>query len=476
MEQNKRQAFSDKLHGSFLLRSEDEQKAALFGQPSSLLPQKRLRFWKLLALASYLIMLGMQLYAIFSFKGSDRLMSDAWRYVRDAMECHNAGVWYPMPEDFKVMGGLAGTGWVNLMVLLFRITTDLKIVYFANLLFVQVILFCTLYLAKKITGSDTVVYPTTVFFCLFGTFWSEICVARTEIFFTALAFAALSLAYSQKRLCVIASGLMLCYANWVRPLGVSFFVAILWLFLVLRSRPLHYVRFVSAFCVGVVLLSCWNYVHGGVFSYQPSVGSGNFLMGCNDDADGSYDKTVFSPGKAGYLTPEQIESMRMDEINKFYADTAKQWIRDNPGKFLKLMPRKLALMYATETYAGEVWFDNELQTSGKDYVVSLVPVLMGQGDRPAERGDVLILYTQGFYMLVFLLFLIGVVWSMKKGYWRSMSFLYGVVLIATAVCMITVGSARYHFPYLPILFITAAAFVDSALIRRPKAGRSAKQK
>ena len=152
-----------------------------------------------------------------------------------------------MPEDFKVMGGLAGTGWVNLMILLFRITTNMKIIYFANLLFVQVILFCTLYLAKKITRSDTVVYPAAVLFCLFGTYWSEVCIARTEIFFTALAFSALALAVNQKRLSVIASGFLLCLANWVRPLGVSFLVAILWLFLLLRSRPAVYVRFAAAF-------------------------------------------------------------------------------------------------------------------------------------------------------------------------------------------------------------------------------------
>ena len=464
------QSFSDKLHDSFFLRSESEAKAALFGQPGALLPQRRLRAWKTLALISYLVMLAMQLYAIFSFKGSGHLINDAWRYVRDAMECHNAGVWYPMAEDFKVVGGLAGTGWVNLMVLLFHFSTDLKIVYFANLLFVQVILFCTLYLAKKITGSDTIRYPTTVLFCLFGTFWSEVCVARTEIFFTALAFAALALAFHRTRWSVIASGFLLCYANWVRPLGVSFFVAILWLFLMLRSRPLVCVRFIAAFCAGVMLLSCWNYYHGGVFSYQPSVGSGNFLMGCNEDADGSFDKTVFNEGKAGYIPPEQLEAMSVDEINKVYSDAAIQWIKENPAKFLRLMPKKLLLMYVTETYSGEIWFDNEIQTSGRDYIVSLVSILRGQGDRPLEHGDVIMMYTQGFYMLVFLLFLIGVVWSMKKGYWRSMSFLYGIVLIATAVCMITVGAARYHFPYLPVMFITAAAFLDSAWLRKPKKG------
>ncbi|HBL41185.1 MAG TPA: hypothetical protein DDY98_06305 [Ruminococcaceae bacterium] len=464
MNSEKLRAFGDKLHNSFLLRSESLKKAQLFGQPSSLLPQKRIRVLKILALISYIVMLAMQFYCVLSFKGVP--IGDAWRYTRDAMECHNAGVWYPMTEDFDVRGGLAGTGLVNWMVLLFRITTNMKIVYFFNILFVQVILFCTLYLAKKITHSDTILYPTAILFCMFGTFWSEVCIARTEILFTALAFASLALAIKRSRLSVIASGFLLCLANWVRPLGISFFIAILWLFLVLRSRPMVYVRFVAAFCAGVLLCSFWNYYNGGVFSYQPSVASGNLLMGCNEDADGSYSKTVFYPGHVGYIPDEEINSMTFKEINKVYSDAAKKWIRENPEKFLMLMPKKLFYMYITETYSGEPWFDNTALTSGRQYIDSLFSILKGEGDRSLEHGDIIMMYTQGFYMLTLALFLIGVVWSMKKGYWRSMSFLYGIVLIATAMCMITVGAARYHFPYLPIMFITAAAFVDSRFIRK----------
>jgi len=322
----KLRAFGDKLHNSFLLRSESLKKAQLFGQPSSLLPQKRIRVLKILALISYIVMLAMQFYCVLSFKGVP--IGDAWRYTRDAMECHNAGVWYPMTEDFDVRGGLAGTGLVNWMVLLFRITTNMKIVYFFNILFVQVILFCTLYLAKKITHSDTILYPTAILFCMFGTFWSEVCIARTEILFTALAFASLALAIKRSRLSVIASGFLLCLANWVRPLGISFFIAILWLFLVLRSRPMVYVRFVAAFCAGVLLCSFWNYYNGGVFSYQPSVASGNLLMGCNEDADGSYSKTVFYPGHVGYIPDEEINSMTFKEINKVVKKVTEAYCQD----------------------------------------------------------------------------------------------------------------------------------------------------
>jgi hypothetical protein len=153
--------------------------------------------------------------------------------------------------------------------------------------------------------------------------------------------------------------------------------------------------------------------------------------------------------------------MTYSEINAVYSAAAKKWIRENPGRFISLMPKKLFYMYATDTYAGEVYFDNLKPTAGEAYVREIVGMLRGQG-RAWTFGDVVICWGQAFYMLMFALFLCGVIRSMRKGYWRSLSFLYGIFLIGTAAVCLTVGSGRYHFPYLPVLQITAAAAVRSA--------------
>ena len=112
-----------------------------------------------------------------------------------------------------------------------------------------------------------------------------------------------------------------------------------------------------------------------------------------------------------------------------------------------------------------MYFDNLKPTAGAAYAREIAGMLRG-GERPWTFGDVVICYGQAFYMLTFALFVCGVIRSMRKGYWRSLSFLYGILIIATATTMLTVGSGRYHFPYLPVLQITAAAFLQSAVNAR----------
>lgn len=448
----------------FFFRSEDQAKAKIFGAQSPLVPDSRIKLLKVLAIVSYVLMLAMQIRNVIVFQGEPT--SDAVRYVANGLAHAANGTWYPTAQSFNDLGGVAGNGYVNYLALLLRITDNLKIIYIASIFLVQVILFSTVYIAKKISGSQTAAYVTAIYFCLFGTYWSEICVARTEIFFTALAMAALALAIKNSKMSVIFSGTLLAYAQWSRPLATVFIVSIIWLFMCKGEKLKTYIKFAAGFLSVVALLTTFTYFNSGEAVFQPTIADGNFLMGANEDADGSFENTVFKEGKAGYLTPEQKAEMSYDEINKFYRNTAIEWIKENPVDYLKLIPKKVFYFLATETYSGDIYFDNEIFTGGRKYIFSLFDILMGTGNRALEFGDVVIIYTQGFYMFVMLLFFAGVIHSMKKGYWRSMSFLYGTYLIGIAASIYTVGGARYHFPYLSVVIITAALFTDAVFVRR----------
>lgn len=448
----------------FFFRSEEQAKAEVFGAQSPLVPDSRIKLLKILATASYILMLVMQIRNIIVFQGEPA--GDAVRYVSDGLYHAANGTWYPTASSFLDLGGVAGNGYINYLVLLLRITDNLKIIYVSSIVLVQIILFSTLYIVKKISGSQTATYLTAIYFCLFGTYWAEICVARTELFFTALAMLAMALALKKSKMSVVVSGALLAYAQWARPLAPAFIVSIIWLFMCKGEKLKTYVKFAAGFVSVVALLTAFTYFNSGEAVFQPTIADGNFLMGANEDADGSYDYTVFTEGKAGYLTPEQKAELSYDEINEIYRSAAIEWIKENPVDYLKLIPKKVFYFLATETYSGDIYFDNEITTGGKSYILSLLNILKGTGDRPLEFGDVAIIYTQGFYMFVMLLFFAGVIHSMKKGYWRSMSFLYGVYLIGIAASIYTVGAARYHFPYLSVVIITAAMFTDAVFVRR----------
>ena len=421
---------------------------------------------KTAAIISYIIMLCMQIRNVIVFKGE--ITGDSVRYVTDGMTHATNGTWYPTAESFMDLGGVAGNGYVNFLALLLRITTDLRIIYIGQLLLVQVILFSTVYIAKKISGSVTAGYLTCIIFCLFGTYWGEICIPRTEILFSTLSMLALALAVKGGRFSVIGAGVILAYAQWTRPLALAFIISIVWLFLYRGDKFRSYIKLIAGFCAMVALLTVFTYFNSGEANFQPTIADGNFLMGANEDADGSYNNTVFQEGHAGYISPEDKANMEYDEINVFYRETGINWIKANPGKYLMLMPKKIFYFLATETYSGDIYFDNLIRTGGKDYIFSLFDILLGRGERSFAFGDAVIIYTQGFYMLVFALFLSGVFYSMKKGYWRTMSFMYGIFLIGLAASLYTVGAARYHFPYLPVMFITAALFTDAVLVHGKK--------
>lgn len=447
----------------FFLRNENSVKSQLFGNQSPLVPDSRIKVLKAAAIAAYIIMLAMQIYNILTFNCTQ--MSDEVRYVCDTVDHVHASTWYPTANDFKA-GSIAGTGLINFYIFLMRIKEDIRIIYIAQLLLVQLMLFSTVYIARKVTGSNTVQYITAIFFCLFGTFWSEICIARTEIFFTSLAVFAIALCVKNGKHSVAVAGAVLAYANWARPLAIAYIIAILWYFLCNGVKFRQYVKLIGAFALTALVLTIFTYYNSGEFIYQPTIASGNFLMGANEFADGSYSNEIFLEGNAAHLTSEQRHEMGYEKINAFFNKIATDWIKENPLEYLKLMPKKLFYFLATETYAGGVYFDNTKQTGGLAYIKELVSVITGSGERALQLGDIVVIYTQGFYMIILTLFLIGVIYSMKKGYWRSMSFLYGTFLIGVASCLYTVGAARYRFPYIFIMIITAAVFVDAVIIRR----------
>ena len=435
----------------FFLRDESSARLRAFGNTRS-------KALTAAAVCCCVLMIVMQFYALLTFRGEP--VSDAARYVGTALRCVREGHFYPVAADF-IGNGTAGTGYVNLLILLFRMTGSVRSAYVLNMLFVQILLASVLALAYRATGSRDVCACTAVFFCLSAPYWAEICIARTELCFTALAFAALALLMHRRGGLPFLAGSLIAYANWVRPLGTAFFVSAVWILLYRRAKWHGYVRLLAGAAVMVAAICLFTYHGSGRFVYQPTIGSGNLLIGANADADGSYSDVVFTEGKAGYIPSAQKKTMDYTEINAFYSAAAKKWIRENPGKYISLMPKKLFYMYATDTYAGEVYFDNLRTTAGKEYVSEIAAMLHGQG-RAWTFGDVVICYGQAFYMLTFALFLWGVIRSMRKGYWRSLSFLYGIFLIGTAAVMLTVGSGRYHFSYLPVLQITAAAAVCSA--------------
>ncbi len=405
---------------------------------------------KLFAFGSWVLLLIAQVVMIFKFNGTQ--VSDAGLYIDFAFQAIRENSIYPSltnSHDHFIFGN----GYVNLLALIFRLINDIKAVYFVNIFFTQLLLFSCTFILKKITKSKTASYWFVIFFSLLTTFWSETVQTRTEIVFTAIAFFAVAIAYGNKKSKYIFVGIVLALANWVRPLGIAFLLGMIIKLFCEKEKLRGYFKLLSGYVITIVLIGTITFSQCGVFIYQATTLGYNLIMSANDKADGSY-MNVHAEGEVAYISPEREKEMYFTDFDDYYVDLSVEWIKENPGKYISQFPKKLFYLLATETYSGTVFFDNKVSTGGLDYFKGLLNKF--KGNDSFAFGDILIIFTQIWYMLILALFLFSIFILIKKKAIVKFTPIGLILVCGIGISLLAVGSARYHFPYLPMFMMGAA--------------------
>ena len=196
----------------------------------------------------------------------------------------------------------------------------------------------------------------------------------------------------------------------------------------------------------------------GHFIYQAQTMGVNMLMGNNDDADGSYDNTVFGEGKIGYISEDE-RGVTYQVRDAFYKRQAVDWIVHHIPRFVQLIPRKLFYFLSTDTYGGTPYLGGGTETDNLPYLLSLRDMLLGRGERGFAFGDAVVIFSQLIYMAVLALFALDIVSAFRRGTWARMLPFWGIFALACGIAVLTVGAPRYHMPYLPIFAMGAGDYL-----------------
>ena len=407
---------------------------------------------KVSSIISFFVMIVAQVLLMILFSAEQT--SDSAVYMELARECVEKGLWYPSVVHLS-KPFIFGNGLVNFVALILRITSEIRVLFFFNILFVQMILWSCLYIIKKTFRRPTICFWFVILFCLLNTFWSEVVQIRTEVPFCALAFSGLALLYSNKKWAYPVAGILLALANWVRPIALAFLIGAVCLIIIKSKKFRHILSLFGGYVAIILLIGSISFASCGQFVYQSVTFGYNLIMSAHDDADGSYMNLV-EEGQVAYIDPEQKKDMTFQDCNDYYVDLSWKWIKENPGAYLKQIPAKLFFLYSTETYSGIAYFNNERNTSGIEYIKSVANKFIGNSEEPFYLGDILIIFNQIWYMLICVLFVFGTVFFFKKKQWRSMLPLLISIFCGTGITIVLVGAARYHAPYLPIMIVCAA--------------------
>jgi len=182
------------------------------------------------------------------------------------------------------------------------------------------------------------------------------------------------------------------------------------------------------------------YVGGGFYITTSQFGP-NFYIGNNPQADGTYQSLRYGRGAPEYERTDATElaeralgrSLTPAEVSSYWSDKALDFITSEPGAWLKLMARKVALLWnATEMV------DTESQETHAEYSLPLR-----------------VLGLVGHFGILVPLALAGVIvtWPNRKRFWilHAMTLGYAASVVAFYVF------ARYRYPLVPFLIVFAAA-------------------
>ena len=222
-------------------------------------------------------------------------------------------------------------------------------------------------------------------------------------------------------------------------------VILLWVFVRDRAAGRERVAAAGAFVLGLAVViapsAVRNHIVGGGFNVTTSQFGPNFYIGNNAKADGTYMPLRVGRGAPEYERQDAVDlaeraegrHLTPAEVSTYWADRALDFITSRPAAWLRLVGRKVALLWnATEMV------DTESQES---YAEWSTPVRL--------------LAHLGHFGILVPLAALGVwaTWPQRKRLWivHTMTIAY-----AASVVMFYVF-ARYRFPLVPFLVLFAAA-------------------
>ncbi len=259
---------------------------------------------------------------------------------------------------------------------------------------------------------------------------------------------------SSSRRVWLALGLAMGALALTRENALVFIVVVLAYALVQPGRMRAAALFAAGLAIVLAPVAARNAYVGGGFYITTSQGGPNFYIGNNPDADGTYQSLRFGRGAPEFERQDATELaeralgrvLTPAEVSSYWFDKAADFITARPGAWLKLMGRKLALLWN----AGEA-VDTESQEAHADYsfVLRLLAVV-------------------GHFGILVPLALAGVIvtWSMRPRIW----IFHALIAAYAASVVLFYVFARYRYPLVPLLVMFAAA----AIVRAAAAIQSAR--
>ena len=329
-------------------------------------------------------------------------------------------------------------------VLFYLFGQDQLVGQIANLLMAAASFFLQLELTRRIFHSEAAARLGVLLLTIYPNHVGYTAFTLTEIYFTFLLLLGIYIYLARRGWTwVLLSGLVFGLAALTKP-QVIFLPGLLVLLQLLSRGKKPGLRddiakgFVIYLMMAMVLVP-WAVRNSHVFGETVLIstnGGATLLTGNNPSADGSYMENDPLVAQRNFSVRDQVEADRRAQA------LALNWIKENPGRFVQLMPRKIWHLWAKD---GEIeWGYQSDYPKYEQYRVIFRSVRWAN---------------QIFYSLLLIGSLGAVVLLIKNGRnvaWPPVLIGYCLIIYLTLISIVFSGQSRFHFPAMPWIIMYAS--------------------
>lgn len=299
-----------------------------------------------------------------------------------------------------------------------------------------------IYQITKTISNEKIAFITLILYVLYPANYGEGTSTHSELPFIFFTLLGLWLCITKKQLFV--GGMSLAFANWFRPMGIVFLLAIM-IFLFINKKQIW--KPLVGYIAMIIVIGSLYYLRTGLFIYQAKTG----WMALSDYS------TDHIPAS---LAIRDNSNWNVSEKDAAWKELFFEWLKEHPVDYFKQMPRKLINTYVSDNVNMCVFLPNKAEREYMYEELSMRTLFRCFPNYSAIQWLTLInlLY---YYCILLTVFLSLYYLSIKK-YILPLS----VIILGTSILLIAGhGEARFHIPFMPFFIMLSAFFINKRICK-----------
>jgi len=361
---------------------------------------------------------------------------DSEGYIFIAKECIENNDIYPVATMLNSYEFLWNIGAINLVVFTLKIFNSLTplLILYALMKGATAWLF---YHIVKDTINHKIAIIAFILYIIYPSNYGESTSVLSELPFMFFIMLGLWLCISKKL--YFLGGNSLALANWIRPMGIIFLIAII-IYLFYENRK-NIMRPLLGYIAMILFIGSLSMFRTGLFLYQAKTG----WMSLMD-----------------YSSNHSPESMEIREINEWnvsqkdsaWKDLFFDWLIDHPIEYIEKIPHKLVKTYISDNINMCTFIPDKAK---KEYMYETVsmPVLMNN----FPQYSVVQWFTL-FNLFYYYGLLLTAIWSLVYYYRKWYLLPISIVVLGTlTLLLLGHGEARFHILFMPFIMMLSAQLI-----------------